>query len=148
MFALLMGATIVSCNQKPEQPADANADSTKVEAAAPADQAPNLADVVAKMKAEGANWTEDQWRDALGQVMLAVKPMFVKMEALLKKIELGDANAAAEMEALSKSKEAKEMEALMEEVDIIVNENPVGKKVYNDSEWAKKFRAENGIPEL
>ena len=148
MFALLMGVTIVSCNQK-QDPAAENADSAKVEAAAPAaDQAPALADIVAKMKAEGANWTADQWKENLGQAMLAVKPILVKMQEMVAKMEAGDVNVAAELEAFTQTKEAKEMEALTDEIEKIVEANPEAKKVYEDQEWQKKFKEENGIPEM
>jgi len=149
MFALLMGATIVSCNQKPEQPANADADSAKVEAAAPAaDQAPSLADVVAKMKAEGANWTEDQWKENIGQAMLAMKPVLVKMKEFMSKMESGDTSVAAEFEKFASSPEAVDFEKLADEIDKIVSENPVAKKVNEDKEWQKKFMEENGIPDV
>ena len=144
-----MGATIVSCNQKPEQPANADADSAKVEAAAPAaDQAPSLADVVAKMKAEGANWTEDQWKENIGQAMLAMKPVLVKMKEFMSKMESGDTSVAAEFEKFASSPEAVDFEKLADEIDKIVSENPVAKKVNEDKEWQKKFMEENGIPDV
>ena len=148
MFALLMGATIVSCNQKPEQPADANADSTKVEAAPATDQAPNLADVVAKMKAEGANWTADQWKEAICQAMLAMKPTLVKMKEMMAKMEAGDTSIAAELEAFTKTPEAQDFEKMASEIEKVIDANPVAKKLYEDQEWQKKFMEENGIPDI
>ena len=125
LFALMMGVTFVSCNQ-----------------------APNLGDIVAKMKTEGANWNEDQWKENLGQAMLAMKPVFEKMAEISKKAEAGDEKALAEMISFAETQEAKDLEKYANEIEKIVSENPVAKKVNEDQEWQKKFREENGIPEM
>ena len=149
MFALLLSAGMVSCNQKQEaQPADAAADSTAQVTEAPAADAPNLADVVAKMKAEGANWNADQWKEAISQALLATKPILTKMGEILKKMESGDTNAAAELEAFTKSPEAKDFEALMDECNKVVEANPEAKKIFDDEAWVKEFKEANGIPEM
>lgn len=149
MFALLLCVSMVSCNQKQEaQPADAAADSTAQVAEAAAEQTPDLAAIIEKAKAEGANWTEDQWKEALGQSLLAVKPTLVKMQELAKKLEGGDTSAAAEMAAFTESEEAKKFEADMKAFDEIVEKNPIAKKISEDEAWVNEFKEKNGIPDM
>ena len=46
-------------------------------AAAAAEQTASLADIVAKAKAEGDKWSEDEWKEQFKQAMLAYKPFAV-----------------------------------------------------------------------
>lgn len=151
MFALMLSASIVSCNdKKAEAPAaPANADSTEqvAQPAQPATDAPDLAAVVEKMKNEGANWTEDQWKENFKLALLAMKPVLVKIEELSSKLGT-DPNAGKEFEEFMNSEDNKKMDKLLEELNQIAEKIPVAKKVLDDQEWAKKFKEENGIPDL
>lgn len=49
-------------------------------AAAAAEQTASLADIVAKAKAEGDKWSEDEWKEQFKQAMLAYKPFAVETE--------------------------------------------------------------------
>ena len=49
-------------------------------AAAAAEQTASLADIVAKAKAEGDKWSEDEWKEQFKQAMLAYKPFAVEVE--------------------------------------------------------------------
>ncbi|MBQ1853638.1 MAG: hypothetical protein II136_01465, partial [Prevotella sp.] len=45
-----------------------------------AEQTASLADIVAKAKAEGDKWSEDEWKEQFKQAMLAYKPFAVETE--------------------------------------------------------------------
>lgn len=49
-------------------------------AAAAAEQTASLADIVAKAKAEGDKWSEDEWKEQFKQAMLAYKPFAVEVD--------------------------------------------------------------------
>ncbi len=48
--------------------------------AAAAEQTASLADIVAKAKAEGDKWSEDEWKEQFKQAMLAYKPFAVEVD--------------------------------------------------------------------
>ena len=73
IVALAMGFAFVSCNQKSDAPVDIKTDGTAVEV---------LTDIVTKAKADGANWTIDQWKYVFKQAAIAFKPLMVKMAEL------------------------------------------------------------------
>lgn len=149
MFALLLSASMVSCNQKQEaQPADAAADSTAQVAEAPAQETPDLAAIVEKIKAEGANYTEDQWKEVIGQALLATKPQLVEMAEALKKLEAGDASAAAELEKISDSEESKKLEKDMKALEEALAAFPLAKKISEDEAWINEFKQKNEIPDM
>ena len=151
MFALALSASITSCNdKKAEAPAAPdNADSTEqvAQPAQPANDATDLAAIVEKMKNEGANWTEEEWRENFKLALLAMKPTLVKMKEIGDKLGTGP-DAAKEYEEFVNSDESKNFDKLLKEIDQIAEQNPIGKKVLDDREWAKKFMQENGIPDL
>ena len=49
-------------------------------AAAAAEQTASLADIVAKAKAEGDKWSEEEWKEQFKQAMLAYKPFAVEVD--------------------------------------------------------------------
>ena len=59
-------------------------------AEAEANKEVSLAEVVAKAKAEGANWSVDEWKAQFRNVAIAIKPMAIEMEAFVKKFTEGD----------------------------------------------------------
>ena len=48
--------------------------------AAAAEQTASLADIVAKAKAEGDKWSEDEWKEQFKQAMLSYKPFAVEVD--------------------------------------------------------------------
>ena len=77
-FALCMG--INSCAKENKEAAE-KAGEEVVEAV---EKTPVLADIVAKAKAEGANWSVDEWKEQFKQVLLAIKPMMVELSDMAK----------------------------------------------------------------
>ena len=135
MLALVMCLGFVSCNKE---------------------STPNMADIVAKAKADGANWSVDEWKDAYKQMMQAAKPMMLELQEVMKSMDNGGddsdaANAAKFAEAMAKIQELQkkygDVEKLMDEFDSIAKGTENGKKVSEDDEWAKSVAKELGRPE-
>ena len=112
------------------------------------EKAPALADIVAKAKAEGANWSVDEWKEQFKQVMLAIKPMMVEMSDLVKNMK-DDPSKMAEMvkESENIQKKYADLNKLMEEFSEIAEATENGKVVIDDEEWGKKMMEELGIPD-
>ena len=124
----------------------------EVKAADDAAAAPNLADIVAKAKEEGANWTVDQWKEQFKSVMLAIKPMMVAMSEINGKMEAAgeDAGKMAEIMKEVADVQAKfgDIEKQMDEFSKIAEGSENGKAVIDDEEWGKKMMEELGIPDV
>ena len=75
MMAFVLGLAFTSCKQGPKAPADA--------AEAAADPAKTITELVEKAKAEGANWSVDQWKDAYKTAMAAAAPGLQEMGAII-----------------------------------------------------------------
>ena len=145
MFALIMGIGLTSCKQKAEGDAAQPAAEEQVE------KALSLEEIVAKAKTEGADWSVDQWKDAMKQVLVAMKPFMESMQKLSEKTEGGepDLNKLKEVaEDLEKNKaEYDKIEKLMNEMDSIARTTVNGKAVVDDEEWGKSVMKELGFPE-
>lgn len=133
MFALCLGLGMISCNKEV-----------------------NAQDVVAKVKAEGANWDEAQWKDAFKDMLKAAAPMFNYMKDVEKKMkdaESGDdaakMAAAAEImkEAEAKQKEFEPLSKAFEEFINIAEKNPVAKKLMEDKAFQQEMKKEFNLPE-
>lgn len=133
MFALCLGLGMVSCNKEV-----------------------NAQDVVAKAKAEGANWDEAQWKDAFKDMFKAATPMFEwmkDMETKMKEAESGDdAAKVAAVADLMKDAEAKQKEfeplsKAFEEFSAIAEKNPVAKKLMADKAFEEEMKKEFNLPE-
>ncbi|MBR1733208.1 MAG: hypothetical protein IJ729_05665, partial [Alloprevotella sp.] len=116
---------------------------------APEAQTPSLADIVAKAKAEGANWSVDEWKEQFKQAMLAYKPAALEMDSIIKKI------GTPEAQGINFDEEIKKVTAKYPDIDNLLGEfNKVaescanGKAVLADEEWGKKLMEELGIPDL
>ena len=146
MFALVLCLGMNSC--KKEAPA-AGADAEKAAAEQVEAAAPSLADIVAKAKAEGANWSVDEWKESFKSMALAIKPMMVKMSEIMKKMEDDPSKAAEVMGELEKVKgEFPDYEKLMNEFSEIAEGCENGKKVADDDEWGENMLKELGVPSL
>ena len=138
IVALAMGFAFVSCNQKSDAPVDIKTDGTAVEV---------LTDIVAKAKADGANWTIDQWKYVFKQAAIAIKPMMVKMAEITD--GLGGDNAEEKMAEFEKlAGEYEPIEALMDEFQKIAEACPNGKAVNDDKDFEKQLTEELGLPDL
>ena len=81
--AALIAMGMASCKQKSEAPAAENqAEAEQVET-----QQPNAEEIIAKAKAEGANWSVDEWKANTKDMMIAMKPALMKIAELVGKME-------------------------------------------------------------
>ena len=145
--ALAMSLCFASCQQKSDAAKDGEQADVKTEVAEKAD-VPSLEDIVAKAKAEGANWSVDQWKDASKSVMINIAPMMKAIQEMTEKMEKNPDNVVsilAEME--KKQKEFEGLETLLNEYEKVAEATENGKKVMQDEAWAKEIKAELGLPD-
>ncbi len=141
-IAITMG--MVSCKQKSEAPAAAEqAETEQVET-----KQPTIEEIVAKAKAEGANWSVDEWKSSTKDMMIALKPMLLKISEMVSQMEKDPSKAVeimANMKALEE--EFKPMENLMNEFEEIAKGTENGKAVMDDEAWGNQLKQELGLPD-
>lgn len=156
-FAILAAsAMMVSCGNKSAQNAEGQ-DSTAVAEAvdkASANPTEALTALVEKAKAEGANWSVDQWKDAYRQVMSVMAPSLKEIFALTESIKTEDGkepDGAKVAEVIGKMSELQKkfepLEKLMEEFSEISKNSVNGKAVEEDKEFEAQIKKEFGLPE-
>ena len=133
MFAVVMALAITtSCKQKSDDPVEV------------------VKALVEDAKANGTNWSVDEWKDAYKQAMEAVKPTFVEMNALYENV--GDMSEDQMAELTKKAEEletkTKPLFEVLEQFTDIAKSCPNGQAVENDQEWQKKMAEEIGLPDL
>ena len=146
MFALTLGLCITSCKQKSGEAAPAETE--KAEAQAEQDPVEVMKGLVEKAKAEGANWSIDQWKDAYKQAMIAMKPMLNELGSLTSSVdEKSDPSKIAEMMEKAKKLEEqyKPLQDAMNEFEALAKGTENGKAVNDDEEWGKSMMKELGI---
>ena len=155
MFAFCLAMGMVSCGNKTAAGDAKDSTATKTEAKEEAKKV-DINDVIAKAKAEGANWDEAQWKQAFRDVMTAATPLFDwarDMQEQMKKAENGsdEQAAAAALKALAdaeaKQKEFEPITKAMDEFDEIVKQNPIAKKLSDDKAFQEEMKKEFNIPE-
>ena len=105
--------------------------------AAAAEQTASLADIVAKAKAEGDKWSEDEWKEQFKQAMLAYKPFAVEVD----KVGFSDLDKLKEIE----QKYANYPDLINEMAEQA--KKTKGGKVITD-QWLADTMKELGIPKL
>ena len=138
----MLGFCVVSCRENPNKDDKAKAESEQVE------ENLTLADIVAKAKAESANWTADQWKDYMKKAMVIVAPSLKKVGEMMESIGDDPAKAAEAIDQLKAlQEEFAPMEGLLDELDSICNASEKGKAVMEDTVWANQVKEELGIPD-
>ena len=151
MMAFVLCLGLSSC--KKEAPASGD-DQTAAGVQAADDAAPaiSLADVIANAKDEGANWSVDQWKEQFKNVMLAVKPMFLAMAEINKKMEAAGEDASKMADVMKEVADIQtkfvDVEKQMNEFNEIAEATENGKAVIDDEEWGKQLMEELGIPDI
>ena len=140
IVALAMGFAFVSCNQN-SGPVDIKTDGTPEEV---------LTDIVTKAKAEGANWSVDQWKYVFKQVAITIKPTMVQLKELTDGLgELSEDEATAKLADFEKlSKDFEPLEKLMDEFVDIAKGTANGKLVSEDKDFEKQIEEEIGLPDF
>ena len=107
--------------------------------------------MVAKAKAEGANWNVDQWKTAIKDARKAVKPMLLKIQNLKKKCEAAktdEEETAPFYEAAKLMEKYKDLEGQMNELEKIIKGNPVAKKLNDDKAFEEEVKKELGLEDI
>ena len=109
----------------------------------------NINEVVAKAKAEGANWSVDEWKAAFKDMLIGMKPMMDFVKDFKEKLEKGSDADKVKMlgELEAKAKEMEPFEKAMDEFSKAAEASENGKKVIDDEEWGKQVLKELGYPE-
>ena len=131
------GLFVTSCGNKSAETATEAEQTEQVAEEAPAaeaEQPASLADIVAKAKAEGANWSADEWKAQFKTALEAYKPFAVAM------------NEAQPAELEEVTKKYADVPALMEELASLAKQAEGGKDITD--EWIQTTMQELGIPEL
>lgn len=154
LFAVALGMGMVSCNGNTKAGNDKDSTATAVEKAAPEEPKVNIADVVAKAKAEGANWSVDEWKAAYKDMIRGAMPMFNFLKDMQEKMKGADDDPAKAAEALKtmaemedKLKEFEPIEKAMDEFEDIAKATANGKAVMEDKAFEEEVKKEFDIPE-
>lgn len=142
MLALMMAFCLGSCREKSDQPAAGDATEQVAET-------PSLEDIVAKAKAESANWTIDDWKTNFKAAMAAIAPMLKKIGEMQQQVGDDPAKAAAALGDLAKLMEEMEpMDKLIEQFDSIAQTSEIGKAVMADTVFQKQVAEELGVADI
>ncbi len=137
-LAFCLGLGMMSCGNNAKAGAAADSTATEeVKAEAPAKKV-DINELVAKAKAEGANWDEAQWKAAYEDMFIAMEPM-IKMAR-----DMEEKTKAAKTED-EKMKIA--LEKGMNEFEKIVEDNPIAKKVSDDPAFQAEMKKKFNLPE-
>lgn len=153
-LAFCLGLGMMSCGNNAKAGAAADSTATEeVKAEAPAKKV-DINELVAKAKAEGANWDEAQWKAAYEDMFIAIEPMLKMvrdMEEKTKAAKTEDEKMKIGLEMLANmEKMQKEMEPLekgMNEFEKIVEANPIAKKVSDDPAFQAEMKKKFNLPE-
>ena len=131
------GLIVTSCGNKSAETATEAEQTEQVAKDAPAaeaEQPASLADIVAKAKAEGANWSADDWKAQYKVALEEYKSFAVAM------------NEAQPAELEEITKKYADLPTLMEELTNIAKQSEGGKVITD--EWIQTTMQELGIPDL
>lgn len=131
------GLLVASCGNKSTEPtveAEQAEQMTEEAPAAEAEQPASLADIVAEAKAEGANWSADEWKSQFKKALEAYKPCAVAM------------NEAQPADLEEITKKYADFPSLMKELAGIAKQSDGGKDI--SDEWIQATMEELGIPQL
>lgn len=153
-LAFCLGLGMMSCGNNAKAGAAADSTATEeVKAEAPAKKV-DVKEVIAKAKAEGANWDEAQWKAAYEDMFIAMEPMIKMardMEEKTKAAKTEDEKMKIALEMLANmEKVQKEMDPLekgMNEFEKIVEANPIAKKVSDDPAFQAEMKKKFNLPE-
>jgi len=153
-LAFCLGLGMMSCGNNAKAGAAADSTATEeVKAEAPAKKV-DINELVAKAKAEGANWDEAQWKAAYEDMFIAMEPMIKMardMEEKTKAAKTEDEKMKIALEMLANmekvQKEKDLLEKGMNEFEKIVEANPIAKKVSDDPAFQAEMKKKFNLPE-
>ena len=108
-----------------------------------------LEEIVAKARANGAQWTVDEWKLQTKNIFVVMTPFFKQMGDFQKMAEENPDNVAAAMASIAQLEQDMEPYVkLVDEFDTLAEATEAGKAVMDDDEWAEQMMRELGIPEF
>ena len=112
------------------------------------DGAQSAMEIVAKAKAEGANWSIDEWKANTKDMMIALKPMLLKIASLVEKMEMEPDRKDEILEEMKRIQmEYEPFEKLMNDFEKYAKSTENGKTVFDDEEWGNALKKELGLPD-
>ena len=150
-FALILTLSIVSCKDKPAeatgQPTSETGTTPETSGAA-AEQTVNPQDVkslVDKAQTEGAKWSVDQWKACIKDVLTAIAPKMIELDALMEQLK----DPAKIQETMDKMKvyeqDFQPINELLATFRKAAESTPNGKIAIEDIEYNKQVKRELGI---
>lgn len=108
-----------------------------------------LEEIVAKARANGAQWTVEEWKLQTKNIFVVMTPFFNKIGDLQKMAEENPDNVAAALASIAQlEQEMEPYEKLVEEFGTLAEATEAGKAVMDDDEWAEQMMRELGLPEF
>ncbi len=147
LFGMIAVALCIGLNScKKEAAATPEGEGTEQVAQAP-EEAPaaSLSDIVEKAKAEGANWSADEWKEQTKNALLAFKPYAVAFNEVMKKVMSGDNSALEEGKKLET--DYPNFSELMNSFVELAGNSENGKACVDEAELAKMME-ELGVPAI
>lgn len=150
-FALVITLGIFSCKDKPAESTGqptSETEFTSETTGAPTMQTVNPQDVkslVDKAQAEGAQWSVDQWKACIKDVLTAIAPKMIELDALMEDLK----DPAKIQETMDKMKAYEQdfqpINELLAAFRKAAEATPNGKTAIEDIEYNKQVKRELGI---
>ena len=107
------------------------------------------AELLAKAKADGANWSVDEWKAAFKDFALIEKPLMIELQNIITELVNNPSNVE-ELKNKNKNLEATftKISEYYDEFEKFGLSTPNGKIVFEDKDWLNKTQQELGIPDL
>ena len=150
-FALVLTLSIVSCKDKPAESTGQPTSETEFtsETTGPAaEQTVNPVDVkslVDKAQKEGANWSVDQWKTCIKDILTVIAPKMIELDVLMEQLK----DPAKIQETMDKMKvyeqEFQPINELLATFRKAAESTPNGKIAIEDIEYNKQVKRELGI---
>ena len=156
LFIMASAICFTSCKNEAKDAPAKDGEKTEAKAeeqaqAAAEDEKVDLAALVENAKAEGANWTKDQWKTAIKDATKAMKPRLVEANELKKKMEAAkdDAETAKIVEELTGLMDKyKDVSAQMDEFTKLISANPIADQLIDDKAFEEEVKKELGLESL
>ncbi|RRC99510.1 hypothetical protein [Prevotella sp. OH937_COT-195] len=127
VFIMMMGLFFVSCGGEKD-----------------------LKTVVESAQKDGANWTEDEWKDAFKSVMKASKPMLEEAVSFKKEMEGKSEEEQFKIaaEIMEKMEKFTELQKQITDFNAAAEKTEIGKKLIEDDNFQKEAAKELGMEKL
>ena len=121
---------------------DTNDDGDDDELSMPSEYDPELLDMVNRAETNGANWTEQQWKDSFALLFQKMTPMMAKIKELSNSESEDIANLALAIELMPKIQGTKE---LMDRLETAAKATDIGSKMLENDDFLLQIMTETGF---